>query len=212
MVELNAKQRSKTAPTSLADVPLNAASGGKSAIPGTKVNMSGRRSVKIALPDMATMLELETSTRINRSPLMTPKRTDVEDPFSLTGFFPSHPGSPSSAHPVAWATGEFDEDDPETQPEETGRVVSVQKHVHMAESEESGTSGGVFTLRKTIVANSGAGIVPNRSLSMGALDEYAREVIDKESHVGIMGLGELERSFDCAVILEVVLPAARYLA
>lgn len=45
------------------------------------------------------------------------------------------------------------------------------------------------------------GLIMTRSLSLNALDEYAREVIANESKLGILGLGELR-------VMEISLPFA----
>ena len=191
MVEtLSAKQRSKTAPTPLVDVPLNASA---AAVPKSRaVAGSGRRVVKLVLPEAdmrhsdSMTIEDNAAIQARRSPLMTPKRTDGEDPFSLTGFFPSHPGSPLSAHPVDWVTGES-EHDPRLQSTSTDpRMKADAFQVRGADDGSKGERAWHNT-----AGSSRSGVVPSRSLSMGALDEYAKEVIDKESSVGIMGLGKL---------------------
>ena len=80
-----------------------------------------------------------------------------EDPFSLSGFFPSRPGSPTSV-PVSVASawlGDEEEELPHQQEEEARHRLAPQK----------------------------------KSLSMSALDDYAKSVIADEGRVGILSLG-----------------------
>lgn len=80
-------------------------------------------------------------------------RKEGEDPFNLSGFFPSRPGSPSFAvSSSAWL-------------EEEEVEVPVRE-------ERSFSAGGLKP--------------PKKSLSMSALDDYAKSVIASEGQVGIL--------------------------
>lgn len=105
------------------------------------------------------------------SPLTSPRHEEREDPFSLGSFFPSRPGSPSN-EPLSW-------------------LSPTEEMVQEAEEEE------VEVERKADVD----GIVPSRSLSLTALDDYAKEVIAKEERLGILSLSESNQRIDIWVVI-----------
>lgn len=175
-------QRSKTAPTALVDshgdtvdVLGEVANGGVNVgtISGSYVSRNRNRTKKpviffhaktISSGDGGALhahgLDLSATTSSTLAPPLVSPRHDLRDnPFNLAGFFPSRPGSPD--HPVEWARCPL-----------PAVVADVDERTK---------------------ENIGAGWKRNapsaRSLSMNALDEYAREVIAKESKLGILGLG-----------------------
>lgn len=97
------------------------------------------------------------------SPLTSPRRDLQEDPFSLTGFFPSRPGSPSAERLWLSPVGEHD------------RLPEIAEDAR-AQVESA---------------------VAQRSLSMNALDDYAKKVIAKEDRLGILSLGKWLFSMLC---------------
>lgn len=95
---------------------------------------------------------------LSSSSAVHPRRDAREDTFNLSGFFPSAPGSPSSER--YWL------DDEQREPDEDAQV----------DDEVQATASGTRP------------IMPQRSLSMTALDDYAKDVISKEGNVGILSL------------------------
>lgn len=97
---------------------------------------------------------------------LNPRKEEGEDPFNLGGFFPSRPGSPGLAVSSAWLE------------EEEGEVLPPPLMPAREEVEERRFGGG------------GARLPPKKSLSMSALDDYAKNVIAHEGQVGILSFGE----------------------
>ncbi|KLO09327.1 hypothetical protein SCHPADRAFT_931215 [Schizopora paradoxa] len=101
-----------------------------------------------------------TSLSASASSSSLSPRKEGEDAFNLGGFFPSRPGSPGHAVSSAWLE------------DEEGEVVPAP--LPAREEFEERRFGG------------GGRLPPKKSLSMSALDDYAKNVIASEGQVGIL--------------------------
>lgn len=118
----------------------------------------GRAAAVRFLSPLPAGSRAHSSSSLASSSSLSP-RGEGEDPFNLSGFFPSRPGSPGMTVSSAWLD------------EEEGEMVASPPAM-----EERRYGGGARP--------------PKKSLSMSALDDYARNVIASEGQVGILSFGE----------------------